>query len=180
MSEVAATVLPKRLLIACLAVLALTGGCQRSAPEREPREPAPAFAYINTGDLRARPQLLSGWWPIEDGAWRWMAQHAEAQLAVPSNAEPGFELHLFFPPDQLRKAGGPVTATVLFDGVPFAEESYTIPGQYTLAKPVPSGLLHGPSVKVAIRLSRAAPPTATDQRELGAVVSGFGFVPTGK
>jgi len=140
------------------------------APAAEQR----SLSYINPGDLRAKPQLLSGWHEIEDGSWRWMSREAEAMLGVPSGAAPAFELHLFFPPDHMRKAGGPVVVTVLLNGAPLAEETYTDPGGYTQSKAVPVGLL-APPVKVTVRLSRAAPPTATDQRELGAVVSGLGF-----
>jgi hypothetical protein len=167
-----------------LVLLALAAGCSsRSAvPSGDATAtPTPApetaldFSYISAGDLRARPQLLSGWYDIEEGAWRWIGKDAEAVLAVPRQAPLEFELQLFFPPGHMNKAGGPVTVSVLLDGRLFAEQAYSQPGAYTMAQPAPAGLLASPSVKVSIRLDRAVPPTAADERELGAVVRSFGF-----
>ncbi len=161
------------LLIACLGLSLLTAACKPSAPVKV--APAATLSYVETGDLRARPQLLSGWYGIENGSWRWMARQAEATLVVPNKPELAFELRLFFPPEHMQKAGGPITVAVLFDGQPFAEETYPSPGGYTLKKTVPPGLFQASSVKLTIRLDRAVPAGAADHRELGAVVNGFGF-----
>jgi len=136
----------------------------------------PVLSYLHTGDLRSRPQLLSGWYGIEDGAWRWMAQEASAVLKAPPGVPPDFELQLYFPPDFMRRAGGPVSVAVTLEGRPLTQESYSEPGAYRLRKTVPRELLVSPAVHVAIQLSRAMPPAGAEQRELGAVVQGLGFV----
>ncbi|HUI56950.1 MAG TPA: hypothetical protein VLY04_18370 [Bryobacteraceae bacterium] len=140
----------------------------------------PRLSFLNLGDLRSRPQLRSGWYGIEDGAWRWMAKEAEAVLRVPAGPPPMFEMQLFFPPDFMQRAGGPVTVSVLLDGRPFAQETYPQPGGYHLLKPIRPNLLAAPATLVTIRLNRAIPPGDADRRELGAVVQGLGFVPAAR
>jgi hypothetical protein len=141
-----------------------------AAPGEEPK-----LSYLNLGDVRNRAQLRSGWYGIEDGGWRWMSKQAEAVLRVPAEAPPVFEMRLFFPPDFMQRAGGPVTVSVMLDGRPLTKETYPQPGGYRLAKSVPYQLA-GPAVRVTVQLDRAVPPGARDQRELGAVVSRLGFV----
>jgi hypothetical protein len=170
-------------LLPLLAVALLAGACSRSSiPSAEGGPtaggaPAPKaeFSYINTGDVRAKPQLLSGWHSIEDGAWRWTAREAQAVLLTPRESPVSFEMRLYFPDEHLTKVGGPITVAVLLDGKPFAQETYSSPGSHTLLKAVPAGVLTNPATKVDIRLDRAVPPTESDRRELGMVVQGFGF-----
>jgi len=142
-----------------------------------PPQAAPKLSFLKMGDLRSRPQLRSGWYGIEDGAWRWMAKEAEAVLRVPAGAAPAFEMQLYFPLDFMQRAGGPVTVSVLLDGKPFAQETYSEPGGYSLSRLVPRDFLVLQSVWVTIRLNRAIPTSDSDRRELGAVVQGLGFVP---
>jgi hypothetical protein len=138
---------------------------------------APEFlSYLHLGDIRSRAQLVSGWYAIEDGAWRWMAPEAEAMLQPLPDQALRFELQLFFPPDFMRRAGSPVTVSVMLNGKPFTSALYFEPGGHTVAKRVPPGLLTSPTTYVSIRVNPHIPPTATDQRALGAVVQGLGFV----
>jgi len=134
------------------------------------------LSYLNLGDIRSRPQLVSGWYAIEDGAWRWMAPAAEATLQPPPDGPAQFELQLFFPPDFMRRAGSPVTVSVMLNGKPFTTAVYSEPGGHRLANAVPRELLTWPATSVSIRVNPAMPPTGSDQRELGAVVQGLGFV----
>jgi hypothetical protein len=135
---------------------------------------------LNLGDIRSRAQLVSGWYAIEDGAWRWMAPEAEATLRPLPDQEVQFELQLFFPPDFMGRAGSPVTVSVMLNGKPFTKAIYYEPGGHTVAKRVPrellGELLTWPTTSVSIRVNPYVPPTATDQRALGAVVQGLGFV----
>lgn len=182
------------LLLVLSLLLLLGGACGRSdipsasdvpnagtpvaPPPAESAAPAaakPQLSYLNTGDVRSKPQLISGWYSIEDAAWRWMSREARAVLLTPRESPVNFELRLFFPSEHMKRAGGPVTVSVLFDGNLFAQQKYTTPGGYTLAKPVPAGTLSSPATQVTIRLDRSVPAAGGDQRELGAVVQGLGF-----
>jgi len=62
---------------------------------------------LQLGDIRSRAQLVSGWYAIEDGAWRWMAPEAEATLRPLPDQAVQFELQLFFPPDFMRPCRQP-------------------------------------------------------------------------
>jgi len=154
---------------------------------RQPAPPEPPWArsramlpYLHMGDIRSRAQLVSGWYTIEDGAWRWMAPEAEAALRPLPGQAVQFELQLFFPPDFMRRAGSPVTVSVMLNGKPFTSAMYFEPGGHTVAKRVPPELLGElftwPTTHVSIRVNPYIPPNATDQRALGAVVQGLGFV----
>ncbi len=181
-----------RILVLFAILLLIAAACSRpsapsaggdSAPQPAssgvgPASPTakPQFSYVQTGDVRARPQLLSGWHAIEEGAWRWMGKEAEAVLLTPEESPVSFELRLVFPENHMKAAGGPITVSVLFQGVLFAQETYREPGVYTIHKPVPAGSLPRPSTRVTIRLNRSVPPTGADKRELGAVIPAFGFV----
>jgi hypothetical protein len=135
----------------------------------------PKLSYLNLGDIRSKAQLGSGWYGIEEGGWRWMSKQAEVVLRVP--AEPAaFEIQLYFPPDFMQRAGGPVTVSVMLDGQLLTAETYAQPGGYRLAKAVAGGQLAAQMARVTIQLDRAAPPGESDRRELGAVVSRLGFV----
>lgn len=135
----------------------------------------PSLSYLHLGDLRARPQLLGRWYPIEDGGWRWMGKQAQAVLRTPQESPVDFELRLFFPKAHPQRAGGPVTVSVLLEDDLLVERTYRAAGAYTIRQPVPPGSLPHPVTRVSIRLDRAVPPTGEDRRELGAVVLGFGF-----
>jgi len=138
------------------------------------------LSYLHLGDIRSRAQLVSGWYTIEDGAWRWMAPEAEAILRPLPDQAVQFELQLFFPPDFMRRAGSPVTVSVMLNGKPFTSAMYFEPGGHTVAKRIPPELLGElftwPTTHVSIRVNPYVPPSATDQRALGAVVQGLGFV----
>ena len=145
------------------------------------RAPAggPSLAYLHGGDLRARPQLLGRWYNIEDGGWRWMGKEAQAVLPTPEESPVSpvsFELRLYFPEDHMKRAGGPVTVSVLLENDLLVEETYHEPGGYTIRQPVTAGSLPYPATRVAIRLNRAVSPTGEEERALGAVVLGLGFV----
>jgi len=150
------------------------GGATAGAPGGAPAVKA-EFSFINTGDVRAKPQLISGWHSIEDGAWRWTAKEAQAVLATPRDLPVNFEMRLYFPDEHMQRAGGPVTVAILLDGKPLVQETYTVPGPHTILKTVPAAWLSKPTTSVTIRLNRAVGPSDSDRRELGIVVRGLGF-----
>jgi hypothetical protein len=136
----------------------------------------PYRSYLDMGDIRARPQLLDGWYGIENGAWRWMAKQAQALLRMPDRPSK-FQAQLFFPANFMERAGGPVTLSIMVDGHQLFSTRYAQPGGYQAGFAVPQNLQDGSIRKITIQLDRAMSPSGTEQRELGAVVQGFGFVP---
>ena len=88
-----------------------------AAPARSATAPVsdPSLSYLHVGDLRARPQLLGRWYPIEDGGWRWIGKQAQAVLRTPQESSVDFELRLFFPEGHMKRAGGSVAVSVLLE-----------------------------------------------------------------
>ena len=156
----------------------LASDAPTAAPARSATAPVsdPSLSYLHVGDLRARPQLLGRWYSIEDGGWRWMGKQAQAVLRTPQESPVDFELRLYFPEDHMKRAGGPVTVSVLLGNGLLVEKTYHEPGGYTIRQPVMTASLSQPATRVAVRLNRAVPPTGEEERELGAVVLGLGFV----
>jgi hypothetical protein len=132
--------------------------------------------YLKMGDLRSKPQLLSGWYPIEDGAWRWMAKEAEVTLPAPAGVGTRFAMQLFLPSEPIQRTAGPMRVTVTINGRMITSRTYFENGRYLLEAPVPAGLAEGAANRVNIRWSRALRPAGSDRRELGAVVTELGFV----
>ncbi len=151
----------------------LDGGPASPTPQHAPE---PAFTFLNMGDVRTRPQLLSGFYGIEDGAWRWIATQAEVVLRAPSGVPAALEIQLYFPPEASQAPFKLVTVSVDMNGSSIGTETYAQPGGYRFAKPVPAGLLRSNAARVSIHLSRPRLPDGSDQRELGAVVQRLGFV----
>jgi hypothetical protein len=133
-------------------------------------------SYLNLADIRTKSQLIDGWYSLEDGAWRWMSGRAEAVLAAPQKCPVRFEMQVYFPPDHMRRAGGPVTVSVLINCRSLGQQTYSEPGGYRLEFAVPAQTIGDRTAQVSIRCSRAVAPSKTDLRELGAVVSALGFV----
>jgi hypothetical protein len=145
-------------------------------PRAETRRVQADRSYLEMGDIRSRPQLLDGWYGIENGAWRWMAKQAEVLLRMPERPSE-FEARLFFPANLMQRVGGRVTVSIMIDGAQLFRTTYIEPGGHKAEFAVPHNLLDAGTHKAMIQLDRAMSPGEAEQRELGAVVQGLGFVP---
>lgn len=145
-----------------------TGGASAPAGTK------PELSYLSMGDLRSKPQLVAGWYGVEEGAWRWMGKRAEARLGAPGGPQ-NFEMLLFFPPAHIARVG-PVTVSVTMNGRRLTTATYAQPGGQRLESAVPESLLASPEATIDIQVNPALPPSGSDQRELGAVVERLGFV----
>jgi hypothetical protein len=154
----------------------LDGGYEKGAEHTGAPPWTPEFSDLDMGDVRCRPQLISGFYGIEDGAWRWMSKDAQAVLRTPAGASAHLRLKLYFPPDHMARAGGPVTVSAYADGQALEPETYSEPGGHELSRSLPPGLLTSPSVTIRIQMDRAVPPSGDEKRELGAVVQEIGLV----
>lgn len=151
---------------------------KRKRPPLEPITQAGMIAsMINAADPRASLQLTKGFYDIESGAWRWTARNFSATLHPPKDAaQKGARLVLKFAIsdvvlEKLKKMR--LSATV--SGLELPPEDYTKPGEYTFTRDVPPAALKSDAVPVDFTLDKALPPSASDQRELGVIVSAIGF-----
>jgi hypothetical protein len=130
--------------------------------------PEPTDGYLQMNSAAAESQLLSGFYEVQDGAWRWMGPNGSAILAVPESVG-SFKLDLYVPDNsparRLRvEAGGRLLLERTLDG----------PGGHVVEAPIEPP--PGAAARVVIRAQPAffAPG---DERELSIVVNSFGFGP---
>ena len=163
----------------CCSVLLLTLafaplGCKRKPAGQE----APGMAStIHMGDPRIGNQLVSGFYGIEQNAWRWTGRRFSLELRPPFGAaQQGatLKLRLTVPPVIVEKLTS-ISLSATIGGSTLPPETYTQPGDYTYTRDVAPALLAGESVRVDFELDKSMPPTGADLRDLGLVVLSAGL-----
>lgn len=165
------------ILLPALAGTGCNGTQTRTTVKNEEPAAAPALlSVVNTADARSGDQLLSGFYAVEQGAWRWTAGHFSALLGVPPGApERGATLSLAFNfPGAVAGPLKQVTLTASVDGKKLASAPYKAEGNYIFAAEVPPGMLSSGSLKVDFALDKSLPPGA-DKRELGIIATSVGL-----
>jgi hypothetical protein len=124
-------------------------------------------------DPRVAQQLISGWYPVEQNSWRWTAKRFAAVLGLPPGAvQKGAVLKLHFAiPDAVIAQLKQLTVTASVQGALLPPETYSKPGDAIYTRDLPASLLSGSSMRVDFILDKALPPSPSDRRELGVVVS---------
>lgn len=167
--------------LVCVQALALllAQGCKRNetAPPESVQEPGALATTIHVADPRVSAQLVSGWYEVEQSAWRWTAGRFSVNLRPPrSAAANGAVLQLKFSiPDVLIQKLGPVTLSASVNGAPLTPETYAQAGEFVYARDVPAQALQGAAVKVDFLLDKTLPPSSVDKRELGVIATTAGF-----
>jgi hypothetical protein len=142
-------------------------------------EEAPRLAStIGMGDATAAGQLVSGFYDVEGGSWRWTAQKFAVNLGPPLHAARQgavLELHLSVPKNSIDKLGR-LSLSATAGGAALAPETYSKPGDYIYRRDLPAQILTGATVRVDFELDKAVPPGDVDKRELGIVASSVALV----
>lgn len=164
-----------------LVLLALAGaGCKgrqsRVTVENE-EEPAGPASVVRMNDPAAGTQLVSGFYGLEGGSWRWTARKFSAQLGVPPAAtQNGATLTFAFSvPDVAIQKFGALGVTASIKGTTLKTQQYDKAGRDTFSADVPASLLTGNSVKVDFALDKTLPPSGGDKRELGVIATSVGL-----
>ena len=173
--------LPRLILIVPLLLLAsFSTGCKSREPDlaaytEEEAAPPRAAAGIQVADPQAAPQLVSGWWDVEDHAWRWTARKFAVVLRAPIGAaRGGATLRFRFTlPDVVFSHFKSVTLSASVAGTPLAPETYRRPGPAIYTREIPAGLLSTPGVRIDFQLDNAFSPGNGDPRELGLIAHGL-------
>ncbi len=176
------TALRRRILISSVLLSACAiAGCRSGhldSNDRTEEEPAqPLATRVEAADPRAAPQLVSGWWYVEQNAWRWTARKFAVILRPPIGAASGGAvLRLNFSlPDVVFSHCKEVTLSASIQGEPLAPETYRRPGAALYTRDIPADLLSTHSVRVDFELDKALPPSKADMRELGLVARSLGL-----
>lgn len=163
--------------LACLlaAALCFSAGCKKPPPQVETIEDEnqPALSVLPMAHPRAAPQLLSGVYELERGAWRWtMGRFAIALEPPPGAAAKGarLELNLSVPASVLARRKS-VTLSAAVQGTPLAPETYTVPGDHTYLREVPASALSLAPVKITFALDNYLKAGEIETRELGIVLT---------
>ena len=154
-------------------------GCKgRRVRTQQTDEEAPRMAStVHLGDPRMGAQLVSGFYGVEGGAWRWTARRFTAVLRPPAGAaQKGATLtvKLTVPAVVIEKEKD-VTLSASIGGTALAPEPYAKAGDYTFKRDVPAAALAGDTVRLEFELDKAMPPSGADQRELGIIVLVIGL-----
>ena len=172
-----------RLLSSVLACALLIAplGCKRKKPIHVQSEDGSATvaSTVHMGDARSESQLVSGFYGVEGGAWRWTARQFTVVLQPPfGSAQKGaqLELDLTVPPVSIEKLKT-LSLSASINGTAFPPETYTQPGSYTFKRDVPASLLTTDAVRIDFQLDKAMPPAGADLRELGVVALRAALVP---
>ena len=165
------------ILVSILAIV--PAGCKRHRRVTLlTNEEAPALAsVVATADPHAAAQFVSGFYGVEQNAWRWTAGKFSVLLRPPrAAAVSGAILQLKFtiPAVAMSKMKG-VSLSASVNGAPLPPESYTQAGDFVYSRDVPANLLTGDVARVDFSLDKAMPATPADRRELGLVVAMVGL-----
>lgn len=157
-------------LIALLATFACSG------PETSPAGSSLA-STISTADPATASQLVKGFYDLDHNAWRWTQKNFSVTLGAPRGAaQKGARLVLRFTlPEALLKNLKFITVSAAVKGLALPSQTFGTTGEQIYRQDVPAEAFRDPSVPVDFSLDKALPPSATDTRELGIVVSEIGF-----
>jgi hypothetical protein len=163
---------PVCALIAALALALVPLACKRKAA-------APLLSVVEMSNLQAQTQLVSGFYAVEAGAWRWTRRNFSVLLAPPPGAaQNGAWLRArVTAPDSLIAMLNTVTLSARIAGQSLAPETYSAPGNYVYERAVPAAALRDRSTTVSFALDKVMPPGGGDLRELGIVVLSVGLEP---
>jgi hypothetical protein len=130
-------------------------------------------------DPHSAPQLLKGFYAIENNSWRWTAGSFAVALRPPRNAMMnGATLHLRFAlPDAVLAKVKTVTLSASVNGTALPPETYTKAGEFDYSRDVDAKLLAGEAVNIEFKLDHFVPAGAIEDRELGVIASSAGLEP---
>ena len=165
---------------ALLASAGCTGQHSRSTVQNDDTPEAPKVAMVSSLAMNAPSapgQLMKGFGALENGQWRWAAGGFSVKLKTPSGAsEKGATLSLALSvSDAVLKQVQSQMLTASVGGQKLGSETYTQSGAHVFKADMPTSVLTGDSLTIDFALDHPLPPSASDRRELGVIVSSVGI-----
>ena len=175
---------PKAGIYLALALM-LAAGCNRKENQRLAVESATIEEQsselqqtVNAADPKAAPQLLKGFYGIENNSWRWTAKEFSVLLPPPDKPAGGARLVLKINvPEPVIQQFGKVSLQATASGVALAPETYSANGAQEYTRELPQEALQEDSIRVDFQLDRAMPPGNGDKRVLGLVFNSVAIEP---
>ena len=167
-----------RAAVAAAFLAAAFSACQSKTVKvaQSEEQGPPLSSAVHTGDPKSETQLLSGFYAVEQGSWRWTGQRFAVLLRPPGGSgQKGATLNvqLAVPQvtiDKLKTITLSATAGGA-NGASLPPETYSQAGSFTFTRDVPAAQLAGDSVRIDFQCDKAIPPSGTDQRDLALIVS---------
>lgn len=152
--------------------------CKRSRRFFQRSDEPILTSFVNTADTSKAVQLRQGFYAVEAQSWRWTSKHFQVALAPPRR-QAGHPVQLvlrFALPEFIVNDLKSIQLSAVINGFQLAFQTYSQSGQFTYIQDVPPDQLSGDTIFVDFNLDKAVPPSATDHRELGVIVSQVGLV----
>ena len=131
------------------------------------------LSSVHVADPRGEPQLLRGFYPLEEGAWRWTAKRFAVILATPPPVEghqSDLDLRATLP--HAFQAYLPITISAEINHVNIGSHVFSeLVHEKLITLPIPAGVLTDGPALVEFTLDKALTPTTGETRELGMVVT---------
>ncbi len=133
---------------------------------------------IYAGDPNVTSHFAKGFYDVEQGAWRWTNKEFAVDLSPPLHSDQkGAQLIMKLAiPDAVIQNLTSVQLSASIQGFKLEPQTYTKAGQYTYTRDVPADKLQNDVVRIDFALDHTLPPTPTDRRQLGIIVSEVGLV----
>lgn len=167
-----------RAIVVLIPTLLALWACPSNAPDLTPIEEQPGSAEVvllssvNVADPKAQDQLIDGFYGLESGSWRWVAQRFVVALQPPESRTESAVLEMRFTiPEAIAQRFPTTTINVSVNGTDLGPESFDTPGDLMYSKEVPAAALSDEPARVEFMLENAIPAGEIDQRELALVVT---------
>ena len=160
-------------LVLCLLLTACKHRDRKIRVQQTEEDGVAMASVISLGDPRAAPQLLKGFYGIEEKSWRWTMGQFTVALRPPRNAAlKGATLHFKFTlPEAVIAKLRTVSLSASVSGTPLSPETYTQPGEFDYSRDVDPKLVTGDAVNVDFTLDKFLPAGMVETRELGVIAT---------
>ena len=137
------------------------------------------LSIVSVADPKATPQLIRGFFGLEDNQWRWTTSKFAVTLKPPAMAaQKGATLVLKFTiPDPVIAKVKSTTLNASVNGTATAPQTYTKAGEYVYSRDIPASALGGEAVMAEFAFDKFLPPSSSDQRELAVIATSIGLEP---
>ena len=95
------------------------------------------MSSVLTANMATSDQLVKGFYPVEQGAWRWTAKDFAIALAVPKSPHPMLNLDAAVPQVLLDQVGGSTTLHARMGTSELAPQTFNSAGNFTYQHELP-------------------------------------------
>jgi hypothetical protein len=164
------------LTLIFIPLLLVGAGCKRRHNSTAQTQLLASTIYA--GDPNVAAHFAKGFYNVEENAWRWTGKEFAVDLSAPLHSDQkGAQLVMKLAvPEPVIQQLNSVQLSAAIEGYKMEPQVYTKAGQYTFTRDVPADKLQSDVVRIDFALDHALPPSQSDIRQLGIIVSEVGLV----